>query len=173
MAVVDAGGLPLGWAYLDPWTEAVVAPTSKLNFYFMGTYTKKDDTQVIAGLDTIHCAGYFGLNCGQPHAKYKWSTRLSWQTGPLTVTGKWTHISKTHDDDDQTDYTVETLKAYNLYDVAASIDLTDKYSLSFGINNLLNKKPLLLGDQQEQANTFPSTYDVLGRDFFISANIRF
>ena len=173
LGFLATSGIDLAVDYSLPLNFGVLAPTSKLNFYFMGTYTKKDDTQVIAGLDTIHCAGYFGLNCGQPHAKYKWSTRLSWQTGPLTVTGKWTHISKTHDDDDQTDYTVETLKAYNLYDVAASIDLTDKYSLSFGINNLLNKKPLLLGDQQEQANTFPSTYDVLGRDFFISANIRF
>ena len=32
---------------------------------------------------------------------------------------------------------------------------------------------LLLGDNQEQANTYPSTYDVLGRDFFISARMQF
>jgi hypothetical protein len=31
----------------------------------------------------------------------------------------------------------------------------------------------LLGDNQEQANTYPSTYDVLGRDFFVSANFKF
>ncbi len=42
-----------------------------------------------------------------------------------------------------------------------------------GVNNLLNKKPQLIGSNQEQANTFPSTYDVLGRDYFVSANVKF
>jgi iron complex outermembrane recepter protein len=32
---------------------------------------------------------------------------------------------------------------------------------------------LLLGDNQEQANTYPSTYDVLGRDFFASIAFSF
>ena len=63
-------------------------------------------------------------------------------------------------------------------------------TITAGINNLFDKLPgtpqfdaagfvtnrpnsLLLGDNQEQANTYPSTYDVLGRDFFISANFKF
>ena len=45
--------------------------------------------------------------------------------------------------------------------------------LSFGINNLFDNKPPLTGDSQEQANTFPGLYDVLGRDYFLSATVRF
>ena len=39
--------------------------------------------------------------------------------------------------------------------------------------NLFDKEPPIIGSNQEQANTYPGTYDVLGRDFFISANLRF
>ena len=62
-------------------------------------------------------------------------------------------------------------------------------TLTLGVNNLFDKLPqtprfdgiivsgdndgTLLGDNQEQANTYPSTYDVLGRDFFVSAVIKF
>ena len=174
LGFLATSGIDVGADYTLPLDFGLLGTNqSKLNIYFLGTYTKKDDTQVIAGLDTIKCAGYFGLNCGQPHPKYKLSTRLSYSDGPLTATFKWSHISKARDDDDSTDYTVEKLKAYNLYDLAFALDLTDQYSLTFGINNLLDKKPPLLGAQQEQANTFPGTYDVLGRDFFISVNFRF
>jgi outer membrane receptor protein involved in Fe transport len=45
--------------------------------------------------------------------------------------------------------------------------------MSLGVNNIFDKKPQLIGSNQEQANTYPGTYDVLGRDFFVSANVRF
>ena len=68
--------------------------------------------------------------------------------------------------------------------------MTENVNFSIGVNNLFDKLPgtpefdangvvtnrpnsLLLGDNQEQANTFPSTYDVLGRDFFASVNFKF
>ena len=62
-------------------------------------------------------------------------------------------------------------------------------TFTFGVNNLFDNLPqtprfngiivdsdndgTVLGDNQEQANTYPSTYDVLGRDFFVSANFKF
>jgi outer membrane receptor protein involved in Fe transport len=60
-----------------------------------------------------------------------------------------------------------------LFDLAFSLDATDQVSFSFGVNNLFDKKPQLIGDNQEQANTYPSVYDVLGRDYFVSASFRF
>ena len=44
---------------------------------------------------------------------------------------------------------------------------------TFGVNNLLNTLPPLSGDSQEQANAYPSVYDVLGRDFFVSFTAEF
>ena len=42
-----------------------------------------------------------------------------------------------------------------------------------GVNNIIDTKPQILGDNQEQANTYPNTYDTLWRDYFISGSLRF
>ena len=78
---------------------------------------------------------------------------------------------------------------YDLFDLTFSFDVNEQVTLAFGVNNLFDTLPqtptfngiqvsstndgTLLGDNQEQANTYPSTYDVLGRDFFVSASFRF
>ena len=77
------------------------------------------------------------------------------------------------DDDVSTDYVVERLKSYNLIDLSLGFDITEQFSLSMGVNNLFDKQPQLIGDNQEQANTYPGVYDVLGRDYFVSVNLKF
>ena len=60
-----------------------------------------------------------------------------------------------------------------MFDLSFAFDVNENYSLAMGVNNLFNKKPQVIGDNQEQANTYPGSYDVLGRDFFVSANLKF
>jgi iron complex outermembrane recepter protein len=148
---------------------------SRLSAYFLGNYTTETDVTPLADLpdDVIECAGRFGLNCGDPVAKWKWNTRFSWQDGPLTSTLRWRHLGKVRDDDDDTDFIVERIKAYDLFDLAFAFDVNDNMRLNLGVNNLFDKKPPVIGSNQEQANTYPGTYDVLGRDFFASVNLRF
>lgn len=173
IAALKTSGIDIGVDYTQPLGFGFFGGESKLNFSFLGTWTEKDDTQPVAGLDTVECAGKFGAICGNPHSRYKWNTRLSFIDGPLTVSGRWRHISKVRDDDDSSDYVVEQLKAYNLFDLSFAYDISDEFSISAGVNNLLDKQPPVIGSNQEQANTYPGTYDVLGRDFFVSTNFRF
>ena len=51
--------------------------------------------------------------------------------------------------------------------------MTESLSINAGVNNLFDKKPPVIGSAAEQANTLPSFYDVLGRDFFVSARVKF
>ena len=39
--------------------------------------------------------------------------------------------------------------------------------MTVGIDNLLDEEPQVIGDNQEQANTYPATYDVFGRTYFL------
>ena len=147
---------------------------SRLGFYFLGNYTINNDFTPTVGVDeVIECAGRFGNQCGNPTPKWKWASRVSWIDGPVTSTFRWRHVGKVRDDDDDTDYIVENLKAYDIFDLAFAFEANDELTFNIGVNNLFNKKPQLIGDNQEQANTYPGVYDVLGRDFFISANLRF
>ncbi len=174
IASLKTSGIDLGIDYSQPLNFGLMGESSRLLFSSQGTWTDKDDTQPIAGLDTVQCAGKFGAICGDPHAKFKWATRLSFVDGPLTVSARWRHVGAVRDDDVDTKYTVERIKAYNQYDLSFALDITDQFNLSAGVNNLLDKSPPILSQSNsEQANTFPGTYDVLGRDFFISTNFRF
>ena len=175
LASLETSGVDLSVDYSLPLGYSLTGgDESRLSFFFLGNYTKKNNYTPTVGVDeVIKCAGRFGLNCGNPTPKYKWSTRASWIDGPVTSTFRWRHIGKVRDDDDDTDYIVENLKSYDIFDLAFAFEANDNLTLNMGVNNMLNKKPQLIGSNAEQANTYPSVYDVLGRDFFISANLRF
>lgn len=176
VASIKTSGIDLQVDYSQPLGFGLFGESSKLNFFFLGTYTDKNTfTPVVDQPDiNTNCAGRFGQSvCGNPQPKYKWTSRLSLIDGPATLSGRWRHLGKARDDDDTADFVVERLRAYDVFDLTLSVDATDAVSFAFGVNNLLDKKPQLIGDNQEQANTYPAVYDVLGRDYFVSASLRF
>ncbi len=173
LSKLNTRGIDVQVDYSSPLGFGLMGERSKLNFYVLGSYTKKNNYTPVVGVDeVVECAGLYGNLCGQPTPKYKLSSRVAWLDGPLTSTVRWRHLSSVRDDDNDTDYVVERIKAYNVIDLAFSLNVTDGATLNIGVNNLFDKKPPILGDNQEQANTFPGTYDVLGRDFFVSASFR-
>lgn len=167
---------------------------SRFNVNFLGTWTESNDFRpdVSNPANVVRCAGQFGLNCGEPQASFKWNSRFTWSDGPVTTSVNWRHLSSVVDDDDGVDYLVERISAYDLIDLTLSVDATEMLTFTAGVRNLFDTLPstpqfdangtvindtnsLLLGDfnNAEQSNTYPSTFDVLGRDFFVSALFRF
>lgn len=150
------------------------AGESNLNFFFLLNYSNENTFVPTVGVDeSVECAGRFGLNCGNPTPKWKWSSRLSWIDGPVTTSLRWRHIGKVLDDDDATDFIVDDIKAVDYFDLAFAFNASDNFTFNIGVNNLFDKQPPIIGSNQEQANTYPGVYDVLGRDFFVSAQFRF
>ncbi|MXO47164.1 TonB-dependent receptor [Erythrobacter vulgaris] len=165
-----------------------------LNLSFLGTWTESNSFRPVADLErTIVCDGRFGVECGDPTASFKWTARASFIDGPLTTSVRWRHLSGVEDDDDTVNYNdfngVERIPAYDLVDLTFSFMASESTTFTIGVNNLFDTLPqtptfngiivssdnngTLLGDNQEQANTYPSTFDVLGRDFFASINFKF
>lgn len=170
--------------------------SSRFDLNFNGTWTERNDFTPTVGLDQIdRCAGAFGQTCGEPIASFKWASRFTWIDGPLTTTVRWRHLSGVEDDDASVDYAefngIERINAYDLIDLTFAFEASENVTFAIGVNNLFDTLPgapefgpdgvvvsnrpnsLLLGDNQEQANTYPSTYDVLGRDFFASIAFSF
>lgn len=164
---------------------------SRLNLNFLGTWTNENNlfANPLDLTDVEECAGKFGLTCGDPQASFKWTSRASYIDGPVTISTRWRHLSATEDDTIDGDR-VERISAYDLIDLTMAYDVDERLTLTFGVNNLFDTLPdtpifengvvvndtnsILVGDDNsEQANTFPSTFDVLGRDFFVSAKFRF
>lgn len=141
---------------------------------YMGTHTESSTFEAFAGADVDECAGEFGsLVCGEPIPSYKHRVTGSWSEGPFTAQLLWRMIGEVDDDDDGTDYAVETIDAFHYFDVSGSWQVNDSLTLTGGIDNLADEKPPILGDNQEQSNTWPATYDVFGRTFFLRAKVNF
>ncbi|WP_340587942.1 TonB-dependent receptor plug domain-containing protein [Erythrobacter alti] len=195
VARLETSGIDLQINYgMDLGFSAFGNGSSDLNLSLLGTWTESnllapDQTDPT---DIIECAGEFGLECGEPQAAFKWTARASYVDGPLTFSTRWRHLSAVDDDDPTFDYHVERIAAYDLIDLTASYDFNEMFTFTVGVNNLFDTLPtspvfdangvvtndtntLLLGDfnNGEQSNTYPSTYDVLGRDFFASVLVRF
>lgn len=141
---------------------------------YLGTYTIERDFTPFDGAEPIECAGRFGqVECDDPNPDYKHRAAFSWANDKLTAQLVWRYIGSAEDDDEGTEYTVEEIGDESYFDFSGSYQFNDTYSVTFGIDNLFDNEPPILGDNQEQANTYPATYDVFGRTYFAKFNASF
>ncbi|WP_369678916.1 TonB-dependent receptor plug domain-containing protein [Novosphingobium sp. B 225] len=71
-----------------------------------------------------------------------------------------------------------TIKAYSWFDLTTRFDVTKNFDVTMSVFNLFDKKPPLVGGtvgttSQNGGNTYPSSYDALGRRFAVSARVKF
>lgn len=128
------------------------------------------------------CVGLVGNSCVRILPKFQSIQSATLKAGPATVQLRWQYIGKVAQDAvafgfaPASDFAVPVIKARSYFDLFSSVDVTDNVTLRGGINNLLDKDPPLVGNDygaSASGNTFPATYDPLGRSFFIGGSFRF
>ena len=144
---------------------------------YYGGYTMVADTQNTPTSPLIECAGVYGLDCGEPTPEYKHSMQTSWYSGPFTTSVRWRHIGAV-DAAAPTAGIVSDLsddiEAKNYFDVTFSYDVNETFTTTIGVQNVTDVEVPILGTTaSEQANTWPATYDTLGRRLFVSGTMRF
>jgi outer membrane receptor protein involved in Fe transport len=70
------------------------------------------------------------------------------------------------------------IKAYHYFDLSARFQATDNFTLTVVARNLFNRKPPVVGSDLgdtafNSGNTYPSTYDALGRLYSVTARVTF
>ena len=159
------------------WTNVPfgVENEGRLDFRLIGSRLINWELNTMPSIPSLKydCQGQFGLYCGDPMSKWRGAFRTTYSTGPFMASLAWKYVGKVRDDDDANDYTVEKLKAYSLFDLSFGYEVNETFSLTAGVNNLFDKKPPIIGYNNQQSNTYPSTYDVFGRQYFFSATARF
>jgi outer membrane receptor protein involved in Fe transport len=170
-----------------------------------GNYTLhqrfKANAASATGIDR-DCVGYYSGNCGftgslQP--KYQWSWRNTFSYKAFDLSILWRHIS--HMQQEPLDITANgpafkgvlpagfgsasgsnvdfgKIPSFNYFDASLRWSMNDHITLTGTIQNLLNKKPPIIGSSIgstafDSGNTYPSTYDALGRRFAVSAKVKF
>lgn len=75
-------------------------------------------------------------------------------------------------DEDPSACYAPTVGSVVYHDLSGAYFLNESVTLSGGVNNLLDKQPPYYSGNND-SNTDPYTYDVLGRYFFVKANVKF
>ncbi|WP_158266314.1 TonB-dependent receptor domain-containing protein [Allosphingosinicella deserti] len=110
---------------------------------------------------------------GLPLPDYKIFANVSYELGGAQLGVRWRYLPKM---DDVTAVTrpaspAPGVPSYQLWDVNASIDINDRFTLRGGINNVFDKDPVTIAGTP--GLTQPGTYDIIGRSFYVAATTRF
>ena len=71
-----------------------------------------------------------------------------------------------------------TIPAYDYFDWTSRFNVSDNVTLTLTVQNMFNKKPPIVGSDAgptswNSGNTYPSTYDALGRRYGAAIKLRF
>lgn len=134
------------------------------------------------------CVGVYDVNCTSLQPEFQWSVRngLSFGGG-FDVSLLWRHI-------DSMDavaslfsgeipslggtYDFNRIEAFDYFDLSGRYTIADRYMVQLTVQNLLDSEPPIVGGTIRSGgfndgNTFPSTYDALGRRFVLTARLAF
>lgn len=150
-------------------------------------YTDDFTSTPVSAMPNIqnHCVGSFGATCGQPIPRWKGLTRLTWQSGPLTLSLRHRFIGKVTVDTYKlpkasggtvpslASLTNPVIPTQHYFDLTTDIAIQKSMTLTLGVRNLTDRDPPVIGTPSPTANTFSSTYDVLGRTLFVAVRASF
>jgi outer membrane receptor for ferrienterochelin and colicin len=138
---------------------------------FAGTYT------INYKQDEVQCAGRFGSACNlEPIPHWKHVAALNLGLSSVNLQTRWRYLGAVREDEG-TDILKSRIPSYSYFDETISVDVGKRYTFRAGIQNLFNKKSPIVGDTVGNdyiaGSTFPVTYDVLGRSFFVGFTANF
>ncbi len=173
-----------------------------LDLNFVGNWTDHLRFRASPSSINRDCAGYYSVNCGpslgQILPKFGWQQRTSLNAYGVTASLLWRHIGKVKYEPGLPalfngairngagvsselagkTYNFNRIPAYNYFDLTFQFEVARDFLLTVGAQNLLNAQPPVVGGQAgstaaNSGNTFPSTYDPLGRSFNAAVRFKF
>lgn len=144
-------------------------PGDGLRLSYQGNIVTSYLIQANSTVDAVQCKGTFGATCSSDgttlvQPDYRHTAGVSWLLPHGVVQFDWQRIGKVHSSTAGSD---ETLAAQNTFDLSASYDVSDAITFTAGVYNMFDKKPPMVSTGGV-FNTFPDTYDILGRTFGLS-----
>jgi iron complex outermembrane recepter protein len=144
-----------------------------LDVSLLASWLQEFETQVTAVDPFNDFSGTIGGTTGSAAPEWRGTLQTSYTMDSLQLMATTRYISEmSHANLVTTPGATATGTDATWYvDLAGRYDLADNISLRFGVNNLANQGPRLY-NPNVQANTDPSTFDVLGRRYFVGFDWR-
>lgn len=161
-----------------------------VNLSMIGTLVNELVTDVGGGtvFPAYDCVGKWGNAsvCGVPTPEWRHRARASWTTPwNIEVNATWRYFGEVQRETlvpfpgtlvppTGNNSIGSSWDAEHYFDLAGNWTVFDNVNLRFGVNNVLdNDPPLGTNTNTANGNTFPQTYDSLGRYFFLGATLDF
>jgi iron complex outermembrane recepter protein len=147
------------------------------------------------------CVGKYSVNCASIQPKFQWNQRTTLSVGDIDVSLLWQHIDGVKYEQQQVidsgqpvfTGTLNTpgdpyyngrtvnfsrIKPYDKFDLSMRFGLTKNVDLTLAVQNLFDRTPPLVGYDLgstafNSGNTYPSTYDALGRRYAAGVKMKF
>jgi outer membrane receptor protein involved in Fe transport len=194
---IETDGIDLIMNYKTDLTDKIGLALS-----FNGNYTFKSTFNAfVLNPESVNrdCTGYVSSNCGSLQPDFSWSQRTTLSYDKIDVSLLWRHLSAMEQEPlDVIDggaffngtigstvlgvggRTVNfgKISAYDYFDLSTRLNASENLTITVSVQNLLDKAPPLTGNNAgstsyNSGNTFPSTYDALGRRYAVTAKLRF
>jgi len=175
---------------------------ARLALSFNGTWTFSNTFQAAPGLINRECVSFYSVNCFSIQPEFYWNQRTTLSFDNVDVSLLWRHISATEQEplirrffsgnvpSSQSPLpgapapgalgvrNFQRIGAYDYFDLSTRIGLTENVTLTLTIANLLDKQPPIIGNNSgnvafNSGNTYPSTFDALGRSYRAAVRLRF
>ncbi len=141
--------------------------------------------------DVYNCAGYYGPTCGTPLPKWRHKARVGFTTtSGIGMSFQWRHLSSVTTEFANPSSTLQDsrprqqnsldskIKSQDYFDLTLTAALGDHLTWRLGATNLFDKDPPLVtstgcASVVCNGNTYPGTYDALGRYVFTGITMNF
>ncbi len=176
---IQAEGIEIGASF------GVELPVGSLDVSFNMNHYLTNEFLSYTNLAVKDCVGFFSSSCGgnfgTPLPEDRWIQRTIWNVPLLgrdfQFSYLWRHIGEVTSDVPIFP-AFQTIDATDYIDLTAGVQLNDAIRLNASVTNVFNEDPPVVGNEaadtaNNSLNTFPSTYDPLGRVFSIGLNARF
>lgn len=147
----------------------------RLTLGYQASFVTEYSIQRNAALMPVDCKGAFGARCSSDlvtlvSPDYRHRATVTWDSRPVTAQIGWTRIGEVRD---SAVGSTEVIRPFDYFDlnVAVRPPQIEGLTIAFGVDNLFDKKPPA-PTNAGAFNTYPDTYDVLGRNFGLSVTLR-
>lgn len=153
------------------------------NFTWLDEFTSTP----VAAFEDIknYCAGAHGSTCGQPLPKWRGTSRITWTIGDFALSARHRYIGKVTTDrfilpersgaanaPSLSSFAYPVLDDQHYFDLSFTLNATERLQFYGGVNNIADNNPPIT-TQGPNSNTWSATYDVLGREYFLGATVKF
>jgi outer membrane receptor protein involved in Fe transport len=174
-------------------------PFGSLSVALEGTKLMNLGVQPLTNGPSYDCTGFFGTICGASNPAWRHVLNTTWATpwDALDVTLRWRYIGTASSELTSSNPQLsgvglpltQRISAYNYLDLTAQFALYKNVSLQLGVNNITDKDPPIIDSggggfgsncptittngSSCNGNTWPGTYDALGRFLFAHVTAKF